>query len=941
MILDKLIRRRWQHPDAGTRRQAVAELASGHPVLPRLARTDPDMGVRSAALSRMDDFDQVLEIGQSADDQKLRDAATARLCGLLSVRDTDLDIAACLDRLDRVGFSGVAEKLCRRGKYPEARILALARVRDQALLLEAACEDPVADVRFAAVTGIHDRKALDQALRQARKKDKRVARHAKECLDALAARERALHRMAELCEALEALRDSPTDDLRVKRLLDEADPLREQVNEVLRERLEQAHENWLESRARYERQRAEWAEAVAKHESLLESLEQLALDLEGRRELNPRDQAVLEAAVRTFQIGWEDADPLPDAARGGFDARYRALRERIRASEHCLQENHERAQALRDLDRQARACSANDDEQAAEETREQLRVQAAGLPWPQDKALHAELTALLRESLGDARREDRARDRQVQRELKARLQALERAVEQGEVKAATRAESRIKALLNECPPEAAATERSRARLRALNARLQSLHDWRRWGSGQAREELLAHVEALPDLETDPEKLAKAIRTARASWQRMDKAGDRPEEGAWERFDQACTRAYAPCTEYFEARAKERDAHLEAREAVLTDLEALTKEVGRDQPDWKVLDRKLRDIQRRWREAGTVGRKDWKRIETLYKQRLQSFEEPLREEQARNLEERKRLIEWVEALKESPDLQQALEETKQAQRQWKVTVPQGRKREQKLWERFRTACDQVFERRKQEREARDQIHIDNLAAKQALCERAEALLDSGEDGVWDRWRGLVEEWVGIGPVPKSELRALEVRWAKLEKRVKEVQLRRRLRAIREPVLDLKARLADLIAAEEALLQSETAQLPPSLQGEEPESESRLVLLQRALDEGVSVLLASAEQALGEARTLCIHAELLAETESPEEDAELRMQIQVERLQQAMTETQASDPEIRAEQAAELERTWWLLGPMRREHREVLGARLERALAVVWGDVRSRF
>ena len=939
MILDKFIRRRWQHSDAAMRRQAVAELASGHPVLSQLARTDPDTGVRSAALSRMDDFDQVLAIGRNADDHKLRDAATARLCGLLSAQDTGLDIAVCLDRLEQAGFSGVAGKLCRRGKHPDARILALARVRDQALLLEAACEDPVADVRFAAVTGIHDRKTLDQVLRQARKKDKRVARHAKECLDALAARERGLHRMAELCEALEALHDSPTDDLRVKRLLDEAEPLREQVNEVLRERLEQAHENWLESRARYERQRAEWAEAVAKHESLLESLEQLAVDLEGRHALNPQDKAVLEAAVRTFQIGWDDADPLPDAARGDFDARYRALQERIRMCESRLRENHVRAEALRDLDRQARACLADGDEKTAEATREQLRAQAAGLPWPQDKVLHAELAALLHESLGDARdREDPARGRQAQQELKTQLQALERAVEQGEVKAATRAESRIKALLHACPPESAATERGQARFRALNARLQSLRDWRRWGSGQAREELLAHVEALPDLETDPEKLAKAIRTARGAWQRMDKAGDRPDEGVWERFDQACTRAYAPCAQHFEAKAKERDAHLRTREAVLTDLEDLARQVDSKTPDWKALDRKLRDLKRRWREAGTVGRKDWKRIEALYKERLVPFEEPIREEQARNLAERKRLIEQVEALKEEPDLQQALEETKRAQRAWSVTVPQGRKREQKLWERFRAACDQVFERRKQEREARDQAQIDHLAAKRVLCEQAEALLDSGEADLWDRWRGLAEAWAGIGPVPKSELKALEARWAGAEKRAQDARLWRRLRAIREPVQDLKARLADLIAAEEALLRSETAVFPQALEDDAPELAPRLALLRRALNEGEGILSAAAERALAEGRMLCIHAELLAETESPEEDTALRMQIQVERLQQAMTETQSSDPGVRAEQAAGLERTWWLLGPMRREHRQALGVRLERALAVVWGDDR---
>ena len=944
MVFDTFIRRRrWRHADAGIRRQAVAELEPGHPALRQLACADPDMGVRRAALARIDDFEQVLEIGLEAEHRRLREAAAARLCGLLGAQDegpnqpAPLDVAACLERLESVGFTEVAAKLCRRGKRPETRLLALSRVRDPALLLEIACEDPAADVRYAAVIGIRERTRLEQVLRQTRKKDKRVARYAKDRLDAFAARERALHRMAELCTALEALRDSPTDDLRVKRLLDEADPLRPQVNDVLRERLEQAHENWLEGRARHERQKAEWAEAVAKHESLLESMEQLALDLEGRREWSLQDEGVLEAAIRTFEISWHDADPLPEAAKGDLNARYRAVRQRIGARREWLREQRVRVEALLDLERQARAAREADAPDC-EATLAQLRAQAAELPWPQDPTLHAELTAQVRAGLGEPQPQPQPHADDVYQDLETQLPIMETAVERGEAQAATRAESRIKALLGACPPEALATRRGQrleARWRAIDARLRALRDWRRWGSGQAREALIQHMETLPDGETDPETLAKAIREARRAWQRMDRAGDRPEAGLWERFDQACTQAYAPCAAHFEAKAQERAAHLAAREAVVTALDALAQATDWDAPDWKTLDHALRDLKRRWREAGQVDRNDWVRIEARYKAGLAPLEGPLREAQARNRAARERLIAQVEALAEATDLPRALDAAKRAQREWRVTAPLGRKQEQRLWERFRAACDAVFARRQQARAARDQVHLDNLAAKQALCAQAEALSASDTADMEAGWRELDAAWKALGPVPKAELRALETRWSAARTEIDRLRLQRRLNALREPIQTLKAHLADLSVAEEALLASESAPFPASLEGlDEPTVTPRLNLLRQALEADGDVLQAPAAQAAEAARTLCIHAEILAACDSPAADAEQRLQVQVARLQQAMGEAPTTDPEARALQAVALERQWLLLGPLTRTHRQALGDRMERALAMIW-------
>ena len=54
--------------------------------------------------------------------------------------------------------------------------------------------------------------------------------------------------------------------------------------------------------------------------------------------------------------------------------------------------------------------------------------------------------------------------------------------------------------------------------------------------------------------------------------------------------------------------------------------------------------------------------------------------------------------------EEPDLGRAIDETKRLQRDWHTTVPARQKDENRLWQRFRAACDAVFARRQAQQEA---------------------------------------------------------------------------------------------------------------------------------------------------------------------------------------------------------------------------------------------
>ena len=61
-----------------------------------------------------------------------------------------------------------------------------------------------------------------------------------------------------------------------------------------------------------------------------------------------------------------------------------------------------------------------------------------------------------------------------------------------------------------------------------------------------------------------------------------------------------------------------------------------------------------------------------------------------------------------------------------QAEWKTVGPGPRKQQRELWNRFRTACNSFFARRKADLAARKQQWSSNLRIKEALCERVEEL-----------------------------------------------------------------------------------------------------------------------------------------------------------------------------------------------------------------------
>jgi len=176
---------------------------------------------------------------------------------------------------------------------------------------------------------------------------------------------------------------------------------------------------------------------------------------------------------------------------------------------------------------------------------------------------------------------------------------------------------------------------------------------------------------------------------------------------------------------------------------------------------------LHELDLRWRQAKEApkdkGEALWARFKAAHDQvkaRVDAFLAKQAEEHRENLRQKETLCEKAEALAESSDWVKTAESLRGLQAEWKTIGPVPRTLSQRVWERFRKPCDRFFTRFEEHRAERGREWEQNLAKKEALCEKAEALAAST---LWEEAaagiKQLQAEWRAIGPVKKSRAEAI--------------------------------------------------------------------------------------------------------------------------------------------------------------------------------------
>lgn len=176
---------------------------------------------------------------------------------------------------------------------------------------------------------------------------------------------------------------------------------------------------------------------------------------------------------------------------------------------------------------------------------------------------------------------------------------------------------------------------------------------------------------------------------------------------------------------------------------------------------------LQKLHQEYRETGPVAKElreeMWTRFKaasTVINKRHQQHFEELRSKEEDNLAKKTALCEKVEEIakeevKNAGDWDKKTKEIIAIQAEWKAIGFAPQKMNVKIFERFRSACDDFFGRKAEFFKDLKQKFSENAEKKKALVEQAQALQDSTDwKATSDKLVALQKEWKTIGMVPKK-------------------------------------------------------------------------------------------------------------------------------------------------------------------------------------------
>lgn len=280
----------------------------------------------------------------------------------------------------------------------------------------------------------------------------------------------------------------------------------------------------------------------------------------------------------------------------------------------------------------------------------------------------------------------------------------------------------------------------------------------------------AIIEQIKAICTTPEEASKAYDTFKklqAEWKEIKPIPESAANEIWKQFQFCQDQFYDLLKTNSALRDYDFKKNLEAKTLLCEAAEKLA-----DNPDIISAFHQLQQLHLQFREIGPVAKEVreelWNRFKaasSVINKRHAQYFEGLKEKEEENLKKKTEICEEIEAI--DVDKLQGFAQwdgvTKQIlalQERWKTIGRATKKMNTKIFDRFRAACDNFFQKKAEFFKEQKKIYANNATLKQALVEKAEALKDSTQwNATTQELVKLQKEWREIGATAHKASNAL--------------------------------------------------------------------------------------------------------------------------------------------------------------------------------------
>jgi hypothetical protein len=268
----------------------------------------------------------------------------------------------------------------------------------------------------------------------------------------------------------------------------------------------------------------------------------------------------------------------------------------------------------------------------------------------------------------------------------------------------------------------------------------------------AKTQLVERAEALKD-EPTINKALQELRHLHEEWKNIGPVPNDQRDPIWERFIQASEKVHDRRRAYHDERNQREMENLTKKRALLDRLQQFTNFNTERINEWRDKTDEIQKLKEEWDAAGLVpkeyaeevNKNFWGNYKAFF-QHKNHFFKSLDEQKMQNLRLKTELCEEAEALKDSNDFNATKEKLIQLQKKWKTIGRVPDKHSDKIWQRFRAACNEFFDR-KQAVEQTKSAETEKLSAeKLELCDRlAENLANPTVVGSLEEFDEFANQW----------------------------------------------------------------------------------------------------------------------------------------------------------------------------------------------------
>lgn len=228
------------------------------------------------------------------------------------------------------------------------------------------------------------------------------------------------------------------------------------------------------------------------------------------------------------------------------------------------------------------------------------------------------------------------------------------------------------------------------------------------------------------LESSIVKTFQKLQKLHEAWREIGPVATDKKEEIWDRFRAATEKLNRRRQEFYEVTKKDQTKNHEAKLELCEKAELLAASSPDNAQDWQKLTDQVNEMFEAWKKIGFAPKKVnndvWNRfrsaLDIVFKNRKEFFQK-YKENQTENYNKKINLCLQAEALKDSTDWKRTSNELIALQNEWKNLGPVPSKFSDKIWKRFRNACDEFFKKKSEFFSSIDKSQEENLMRKKEI------------------------------------------------------------------------------------------------------------------------------------------------------------------------------------------------------------------------------